>query len=153
MIRQVSFYLFYEFADALNTLHRLSDPTRREAHACGRHWLPKREGTHAVGRPSRRHVPHGVPRRKIGSRKGKAPTKWEGPPTAICLAVRPGGRLAPEKGRRPQSGKDLPWPSASQCVPAESLTCRKRLSPPRGTCSHTQCQAPDSSPRTTRSTH
>ena len=150
MIRQVSFYLFYEFADALNTLHRLSDPTRREAHACGRHWLPKREGTHAVGRTSRRHVPHGVPQRMIG------------------------------KGRDPRSGKDLPRPSASQRVPAEtgsrkegahevgrpsrghlphsvsrrpSLTCRKRLSPPRGTCSHTQCQAPDSSPRTTRSTH
>ena len=111
---------------------------------------PEKEGTHAVGRPSRRHVPHGVPQRMIG------------------------------KGRRPQSGKALPWSSASQCVPTEtgsrkegthavgrtsrrhvphgvsrrpSLTCRKRLSPPRGTCSHTQCQAPDSSPRTTRSTH
>ena len=27
----------------------------------------------------------------IGSRKGKGPTKWEGPPAAICLAVCPSG--------------------------------------------------------------
>ena len=26
----------------------------------------------------------------IGSRKGKVPTQWEGPPVAICLAVCPG---------------------------------------------------------------
>ena len=150
MIRQVSFYLFYDFADALNTLHRFSDPTHCEADGRGRHWLPKREGTHEVGRPSRGHLPRSVSQRMIGPEKEGA-----------HAVGRPSRRHVPHgvpqrmigKGRGPRSGKALPRPSASQCVPAASLTCRKRLSPPRGTCSHTQCQAPDSSPRTTRSTH
>ena len=152
MIRQVSFYLFYDFADALNTLHRLSDPTRREAHACGRHWLPKREGAHEVGRPSRGHLPRSVSRRMIGPEKEVAhavgrtsrrhvphgvPQRMIGPEKEGSHAV---GR--PSRGHLPRSVSRRP-----------SLTCRKRLSPPRGTCSHTQCQAPDSSPRTTRSTH
>ena len=34
-----------------------------------------------------RHMPAGG----IGSRKGKGPTQWEGPPAGMCLTVCPSG--------------------------------------------------------------
>ena len=57
-----------------------------------RHWLPKREGAHEVGRPSRYHLP----------RSNHEP------------AISPAWALAPEKGRDPRSGKALPVPSATE---------------------------------------
>ncbi|MDY3878009.1 MAG: hypothetical protein SOZ41_01110, partial [Candidatus Cryptobacteroides sp.] len=55
----------------------------------------------------------------IGSRKGKGPTKWEGPPGTIChgaimnqLFLRRRHRLP--KRRDPRSGKALPAPSATE---------------------------------------
>ena len=55
----------------------------------------------------------------IGSRKGKGPTKWEGPPGTIChgaimdrLFLRRRHRLP--KRRDPRSGKALPAPSVTE---------------------------------------
>ena len=55
----------------------------------------------------------------IGSRKGKGPTKWEGPPGTIChgaimdrLFLRRRHRLPKRRG--PRSGKDLPAPSVTE---------------------------------------
>ena len=55
----------------------------------------------------------------IGSRKGKGPTKWEGPPGTIChgaimdrLFLRRRHWLPKRRG--PRSGKDLPAPSATE---------------------------------------
>ena len=84
--RQVSLF-FISFAESWNMPE--SDPTHCEADGLGRHWLPKREGAHEVGRPSRGHLPHSVSRLGQAPEK-KGPTKWEGPPEAICLAVCPG---------------------------------------------------------------
>ena len=53
------------------------------ADSCRRHWRPDRAlGQNAVGVPAAlrwQTVAGG-----IGSRKGKGPTKWEGPPAAVC---------------------------------------------------------------------
>ena len=62
-----------------------------------------------------RHMPAGG----IGSRKGKGPTKWEGPPGTIChgvimdrLFLRRRHWLPKRRG--PRSGKALPAPSAAE---------------------------------------
>ena len=94
------------------------------ADGVGRHRLPKRRGPRsgkALPAPSAAEQSwtgyfYGV---GIGSRKGKGPTKWEGPPGTIChgaimdrLFLRRRHRLP--KRRDPRSGKALPAPSVTE---------------------------------------
>ena len=97
----------------------------------GDNWLPKREVTHEVGRISRGHLPRSVSQRMIGSEKEGAHAVGRTSRKHVPHGV-PQRMIG--KGRGPRSGKDLPWPSASQRVPTAepylqktSLTASRNL--------------------------